>query len=266
MIASVPAAEVPAGMLESVNAQIDAWCRENGIVAEFIRQNPLFRCASGYLRRAENTTVRRNIYRFFDGGRAIASASARRNIRKARKNGLEVAVDGNMRRMADFDRLYAETADRIGMHPYYLFGSGYTASVARLMGDRATLFHVLLDGRAIASSLVFKSKPFCAYHLSGSDTRYRKLYPNDLLLSAILEWADDGPGSVLSFGGGLNDREDDNLYQFKKRFGNSTRSVEVGKNVHDMRTYRAVCDRWEAEHPCLKEKYRNYFLKYRMLQ
>ncbi len=268
MIASVPASEVPGNCLVGVNRVVDDWCRQNGVIAEFVRQNPLFSGPQGPLRRAHNTTVRENVYRRYDNGAGItiASASARRNVRKARGHGLRAEVDADLSTAGSFNRLYAGTSRRIGMHPYYHFGSAYTAAVTRWMAGTARLLNIMLEESVIAAAMVFQSGPYSTYHLSGSEARWQKHYPNDLLLATLVEMAFTGPSSVLSFGGGLGCAPDDALFAFKQRFGNETRPVGVGKNIHDAETYRALCDDWARRYPHLRERYRNHFLKYRVTQ
>ena len=266
MIASKPAHAVPTRSLDKVNTYIDQWCAQNGIVAEFVRQNPLFVGPLGPLRRADNTVVRYNVYRTYDKDQTLRSASARRNIRKAKKHGLKIVFDRKMNSVDDFNRLYTETARRINMHPYYLFGEAYTDAVARLMRNVAMFVNVVLETNIIASAMIFKQGHFTTYHLSGSATRCRKLYPNELLLAALIELADGGPMSVLSFGGGLTCAVDDPLFEFKNRFGNDARPVTIGKNLHDSRRYHRLCTKWEQQYPQLKDKYQNYFLKYRLVQ
>jgi serine/alanine adding enzyme len=264
MIASAPPTAVSSVTLARVNRKIDEWCREYRVVAEFVRQNPLFTSAGKPLRDAGHTIVRRNVYRYFSQGRRIENANTRRKVSKARRSGLEAVIDVDLTTLPDFDRLYRQTAERIGMAPYYLFGSSYTSAVDRWMRGSAVLVNIVSEGTPVAASLVFQDGPFTTYHLSGSDARYLKRYPNDLLLASLVDMADVGVGSVLSLGGGLGNDPEDSLYAFKKRFGNITLPVSIGKNVHNEKQYRRLCDAWADAHPHLVARYRHYFLKYRM--
>jgi Acetyltransferase (GNAT) domain len=266
MIASVPVAAVPAETREKVNRVVDDWCAQTGVIAEFVRQNPLFCGPRGPLRRAENAIVRRNVYRRYADGRAIASTSARRNVRKARRNGLKAVVDTDLATVDHFNRLYAETAVRVGMRPYYFFGAAYTTAVSRWLGNSAMLVNIEKDAEVVAASLVMKEGPYTTYHLSGSAAGHRKYYPNDLLLATLVDMGDNGPSSVLSLGGGLGSGPDDALFAFKNRFGNETCPVTVGKNVHDTLAYGRLCDAWAKQYPHLREPYGHFFLKYRMTQ
>ena len=266
MIASIPAHQIPATCLAKVNDEVDAWCARNGVIAEFVRQNPLFSNQCGPLRRAYNVTVRRNVYRRYDTAVAITSASARRNVKKAVRCGLRARVDTAMETLEDFDRLYADTATRVGMPPYYHFGDTYSSAVSRCLNGDAMLLNIEHEDMVVASSMVFQTGPFTTYHLSGSDARYQKYYPNDLLLATLVEMADSGADAVLSFGGGLGNADDDALFAFKNRFGNMVLPVTVGKNIHDERAYAELCETWALNYPHLRERYENHVLKYRMTQ
>jgi len=256
--------DVPVDVLGTFNANVDRWCLNNRIVAEFVRDHPLLSHQANPLRAARYVAARRNVYCSFDRPLHLAP-SARRNLRRAHKSNLTVAVDEHLNSLDVFQRLYAMTADRLRMRQFYRFDTDYFARTKSLLGAHACLINVLHGGQIVAASLLFSYGRKCAYHLGASDFDHARLRPNDLLFEAMTDYARARGMRYLSLGGGTSNDADDSLFRFKRKFGNRVMDFNVGTKVHQHGVYTKLCQEWEARHRHLADNYRHFFLKYRVV-
>lgn len=257
--------QIPDEFRISANLEIDNWCQQHRIVAEFIRENPLLGEKDRYYRNISHSIVRQNVYAHTNESYKIGSRSARRNVNKAIRGGLEIVVDNHLDTIENFSRLYLRTAKRLKMDRYYYFDHGYFRAVRQHLKPWSRIINIVTDGRAVAAALIFLSSGYATYHLSCSDERHLNCYPNDLLLKAVVEASIKDGVDFLSLGGGMSTNSGDSLFAFKRRFGTEVHPVYIGKRVHQEYKYDYLCGQWEKEHPNLVEHYRNYFLKYRIL-
>lgn len=257
--------QIPDEFRTSANIEIDRWCQEHRIVAEFIRENPLLGDKDTYFRNIFHSLVRQNVYAQTNESYKIGSRSARRNIQKAMRRGLEVVVNEDLSSIDNFSDLYMQTAKHLKMDRYYYFGRDYFRAVRDYLSPWSKIINIVADGRAVAAALCFLSSGFATYHLSCSDATYLKSYPNDLLLKAVVDESLDKGARLLSLGGGMSTSHCDSLFKFKRRFGTEIRPVYIGKRIHQKSQYDRLCQQWEVKHPDLVSPYGHYFLKYRVL-
>lgn len=252
---------IPQQIVDEFNAKVTDWLKQNNVIAEFIREHPLL----NHIRRdAEFILVRKNIYIEADQEYRIPDLKTRQKISKiVRNNELSIIDDKNLEHLDTFIELYKQSAERIGMSKYYLFPDSYFEAVKKQLKKHSRLMHATLDGKIINSLLYFQYSNKGVFHLTGSDNEHYALRGNDFMYySAVRLMASQGI-ELVNFGGGTTPNDDDNLFRYKKKFSKNIKDVYIGKKIIDEKGYASIVDQWEKKYPQLRDKYNNFFLKYR---
>ncbi len=223
------------------------WCRQNRIVAEFVRFHPLlmthevFRSSMKIEKNRVTISVdisdgMENVWKRF-------SSNKRSNVRKARKAGLTVSEGTGY---DEFFRIYSSTMKRVGADPYYFFRPGHLSALAALDSRKAFLLEVRREGgEMLAGGIFLFGERFLHYHLGGSREDALGFYPNDLMMHSAMEWGVARGLVRLHMGGGTTGNEDDPLLRFKRGFSPDRGEFLIGKRVHDADRYDALLTGWE---------------------
>ena len=244
----------------------DRWSSERGVVAEFLRFNPLsgncgFKSPKCTVR-PDRETVALSLVGSEEDLWARYPSTHRNMVRKALARGLAVAEEPVGEGLADFARLYAATMQRVGARPYYSFSAAYLSSLAAALGDALHLFVVRDGATTVAAALFLLHGDRLHYHLAGSDPAYRGAAANNLLLHGAALWGRETGLRHLHLGGGRTANADDPLFRFKASVGRERLPFQVGTRVHDEAAYADLCDRWRSHHVGAAAP--AYFLLYRL--
>jgi hypothetical protein len=142
--------------------------------------------------------------------------STRRNIKKAEREGVEVAVCSSLCSVREFYRLNCMTRKSHGLppQPYRFFEKVYEHVVSKGQG-----MVVLADynGKTIAGGMYFNFGDKAMYKYGASDSAYQHLRANNLVMwEAIRHYAKKG---FTSFCFGRTEPENSGLLQFKRGWG-----------------------------------------------
>lgn len=241
-----------------------SFCTENDIVAEFIRFHPIvknneiFRTAMNvqYNRDTVHLPLETNIEYVWDN--EICSKN-RNMIRKAQSAGIEIRPLSSDQ-FDLFVNIYSDTMNRLGADNYYYFNRDYFNGLKSVLCENGIILGAYLDEQMIACSAFFYYQNYFHYHLSGSDSRYLKLAPNNLLLYKAIEIAIDKNCTVFHFGGGRTESPEDSLLKFKKSFSKHTGSFYTGKRIHNKEIYSYLITEWERRN----NERAKLFLQYKM--
>jgi lipid II:glycine glycyltransferase (peptidoglycan interpeptide bridge formation enzyme) len=245
------------------NNKFNNWCKENNIIAEFIRENPSINTRDNFVRDVDYIKVRRNVYLKATNDYRVPSKSRRTYIKSALKNKLSVDIDENLETIDEFIKLYSVTAERLSMDESYLFSKEYFFNHLIHFSKNTKIINIFHGNIIIASALFYYGFGKTIYHLGASDFGFKKLYPNELLISGMIEESKKIQNSTLSLGGGVTNKNNDNLFEYKRKFGSDIRDVYIGKKIHNENIYKNLCEQWEEKFPYAVDKYKNIFLKYR---
>jgi len=176
-------------------------------------------------------------------------SSLRRNIRRARKNGVEVAAASGEDDVDRFYGLYLAAMARnraAAKYPRSLFLDMYRSLVCAGCAD---LLLARYDGEAIAALFLVHSGAYTHYFHGGSLTEHLSLRPNDLLFHEAIEMAIARGQHYFDFMG--SDPSDSNLIRYKEKWG--ARSVELTTYIYKISPVRnAIWDtaaRWLGSGP-----------------
>ena len=242
------------------------WCRDQRVVAEFIRFNPFL--ASQHWAAPESQVIldRQTVVVRLDGTEADLWSAyppvQRRNIRKALRSGLIAEAVPVEQGLGTFQILYASTMDRLGSTAYYYFSPAYFASWGQQLAQHTKLLVVRQGDQWAAAGLYLLYGDRIHYHLGASDGRYRDSAANNLLHHAVARWGQAAGYRWLHLGGGRTPDPGDSLLRFKASFSNARLDFYVGRRVHDPSTYADLCAAWTRQVSAQRRP--NYFLLYRL--
>lgn len=250
--------------------EYNSFCRNKGIVSEFVRFHPVVTDAETLDSVYEITSLGKTISMNLDSKEQIwndLTSKNRNMVRKAQKEGVEIFWGRNPESSGQFIQIYNATMDKIQARPYYYFGEAFYHSILTDLRYNALIFYAVYQGKTIASSIIMFSNQKLNYHLSASAQEYRHLAPTTLLLYEAAVWGCENGYKIFHLGGGLGSKED-SLYKFKSSFNRSSHHIfKVGKKVFDEEKYQHLLEiRKAAVGTSDKtdiELYRDYFPQYR---
>jgi hypothetical protein len=255
-----------AGFLPRAWAAFADWCRDQQIIAEFIRFHPLLQnhrnvddtCQVKLQR--ETVAVRLNCSEsdLWNGYPAVQ----RNMVRKAVNNDLVCEEAATDETLGAFKNIYRQTMDRIEAGRYYHFSEIYFEHLCESLGEKVKLFVVRDDNQIVAAALFLQHGDTIHYHLSGADERYREASPTNLLLHTVAQWGQRHSLRWLHLGGGRTSDPNDGLLRFKSSISKLRTPFYVGNRVHDDAAYTRLCSEWMQKRDISTPP--EYFLLYRL--
>jgi hypothetical protein len=155
-------------------------------------------------------------------------SSARRNIRKAAKEGVEVARIVDVDHLDRVHRILADTYQRIQvpLPDQSLFRSAFEVLTPR---DELFLLAAFLGDEMIGALFLLVCANVATYWYTGSLREYSGLRANDVLVWEGMLTAREAGATVFDFGGAGKPDEDYGVRDFKSKFGGEL--VNPGRNV-----------------------------------
>lgn len=242
------------------------WCREQGLVCEFQRFNPLLEnhvlAAPGSAVWHDRSTVVINLSLGEDQLWSGYTGPQRNRVRKAQKSRLQCDERDFRNGLPEFMRLYELTMDNLNADDFYKFPRKYYERLLEALGANLKLFTVTLGDESIAAGLFMVHGDRIHYHLGCSSPEYRDLAPNNLLFHEVARWAIAQGLKTFHLGGGRTPSPDDTLLRFKKQLSPKQLNQFFGKHVHDRGAYEDLRAIWRTRHGSTAPK--NYLQFYRL--
>ena len=242
------------------------FCRENNIVAELIRFNPVAQnhtyfkeCDFIKIVPAKEIVV---VDSFKDEAEQLINfgkPSVRYSVNRAKKTCLFREVD-KFDGLNSFINLYTNALISNDADNKWFFPADFFLRIQKT--ECFKIFSVFHEDKLVSASLVILSKP-SAYYLLAANNSKKVQGANELLIVRICQIAASYQIPYLILGGGNTTSDNDSLLWFKKKFTQRTHTFYIGKMIHDEDTYNQMCDEALQQDFSLHEK--NYHLKYRLL-
>ncbi len=189
----------------------------------------------------------------------------RKNVSKARRNGLVVEVDLDGTKLEDFLKVYCATMNRRGAADRYLFPKSFFEVIIRELKGQFAFFHCMSEDKVISTELVLSSAQHIYSFLGGTLAEAFDLRPNDLLKHAIVEWGQGHGKRAFVLGGGYAD--DDGIFRYKRSFApQGVVPFCVGMRVNDLQAYAELIrkrEAWEHSHGRAWQPADGFFPAYR---
>jgi hypothetical protein len=226
----------------------DEFCRDRRVVSEFTRLS-LFdaeRLAHPGRVQPRLVNVVRDLRVSGDELWRGVEHKVRKNVNKARREGVIIEVDEDGARLDDFMRIYAGTMDRRGAAPGFYFPREFFETIVREMPGQFVFFHALHGGRVVSTELVLASARTLYSYLGGTDRDAFDLRPNDLLKLEICRWGGERGRWRFVLGGGHT--PDDGIFRYKRAFApDGLVDFCVGTRVLDERAHERLSRAHRAE-------------------
>lgn len=210
------------------------WCAEARVVSTFLRLSlfpgQLAEIPGDVRERGPNVVVPlgAGVQAVWDG----YDRDIRRNVRKSRSCGVQIDVDVEGRRVADFHAVYEHTMGRRGADAWYRFPLRFFEALARNLAGQCAFVHALVDGKVVASELALVSAENVYAFLGGTLQEAFRLFPNEAVRHATAEWAVSQGKRCYVLGGGY--APGDGILRHKKLFApGSEVPFRVGCLLHD---------------------------------
>lgn len=246
------------------------YCRKNNIIAEFVRFNPV--SANHRLSPFIDTIVmNKNVIVDLnqtenDIWMNSYEHAVRKNVNKAKRNGLTIQMHDAKELpevlLGSFIDIYKETMDRNKAEDVYYFSEDFYRRICKSLSERVLFIFTLDKDKPVSCELVLLSKRVAYSFLGGTLESHYSTGANNLLKHELILKLKELNFQTYCLGGGQ--KIDDGIFRYKATF--SKRGIVdfyIGKRIHNAGMYAHICQAWEAKFPEKKEKYKNYFLKYK---
>lgn len=223
----------------------EAWCRENNILAEFIRFHPKLNHWQQYY--GEVIADRETIWIDLNQNELLShfSTRARTAVRKAVNDGLTVEWSKATDSIYEFIHLYNLTMKVLGADNFYFFNEKYFEYL--FQWDYTHLLVCKYKGEVIAAATFLIDSFLVEYHLSASNLLGKKLNATNLLLYEAAEYGKKVGCSILHLGGGTDNKSDNPLLFFKSGFSKNSATFRIGKKIFNESLYYLMKSEWEKK-------------------
>lgn len=173
----------------------------------------------------------------------------RKNVKKARRSGLEVEVDYDGARLDDFLDIYCDTMQRRDAEEFYYFDREFFETLIEDLAGSFAFFHAMCNHRAISTELVLLSTSHMYSFLGGTRVEAFDIRANDFLKHSIVEWGIEQGKKAYVLGGGYECG--DGIFEYKMSFAPKGQvPFRVGCSVYDPELYTSLIrarEQWESE-------------------
>lgn len=236
---------------ETINNYLEAfdcWARQNNVVAEFVRFNPLtlnHLDFSAYYRPALNRiTCSITLHSDFDTTLNCCKPARRRNYHRARLAGLQFKILSDCHK---FKTLYRQTMQRLHAPDYYYFSEASFAAIDEMSeSERIYAAAETTEGELAAAAIFLLDHQSAHYHLGCSNPEFKHTQANAFLMLEFAGYAIEQKKQILHLGGGLSLADKDPLFVFKSGFSDNRHEFFIGRKIHRPELYRQFSERWHS--------------------
>ncbi|MCL2829469.1 MAG: GNAT family N-acetyltransferase [Betaproteobacteria bacterium] len=228
------------------------WCRERGVLAEFIRFHPL--AANWIFYGGSVVDDRETVVVDLGVGDPLPryATRARTAVRKALAAGMETVWSARKEEIVAFGALYHVAMHALEADAFYFFCDDYLEALART--GLARLLSCSLAGEQVCAGLFLYGADTVEYHLSATAAAGKKLGATNLLLHMAADAAWREGKRALYLGGGTNRDAGNPLLFFKRGFSKVTAPFRTGRHVHRPEAYAQLRKEWEGVHGVSQER------------
>ncbi len=219
-----------------------AWCREEGVLAEFCRFHPQAYASP----RAFGGTVKENrqtvsVDLTVPEVAAGFNSLTRRKIRRTQQAGVQARWSRDPADWARYAPFYRDAMQDLQAAPFYYFPDAYFEALSRL-----PCTHLLVcerEGRWLSAGVYLLEGGVVEYHLGASSPEGKETGTPSLLQAEAARWGQARGAHSLYLAGGTDPSPDNPLLFYKLGFSRRTLPFSVGEAVHDDNRYWAAAAR-----------------------
>jgi len=172
-------------------------------------------------------------------------AKVRKNVKRARQEGVTIRFDPQGLRLDDFVSVYEATMKRREALSQYFFPRRFFESIISDLPGQFTFVHAFAGEKVVSSELVLISTATAYFYLGGTLSEAFHLRPNDLLQHEMFRHCRDAGLKWCVLGGAY--RPEDGVLRFKRSFApGGERPFRVGVKVYDPEECSRLVERRRA--------------------
>ena len=241
---------------DELNRTYNAFCNKRNYVCEFVR----FELFSDYYAHYDGDiecrthNVVRNLEMSLDDIWMDFKQKVRKNVKRAKKNNLEIIIENTDDHLREFLDIYYSTMDRSNAEKQFYFSKEFYGTLNQ-MHDNIMYFHVASEGKIVSTELVIYGSENCYSYLGGTNRDYFELRPNDFLKYEIIKWAKGKGLKNFVLGGGYG--ADDGIFQYKTCLApHGIVDFYIGRKLFDKAAYQELLDiRYKEQQERLRESF-----------
>jgi lipid II:glycine glycyltransferase (peptidoglycan interpeptide bridge formation enzyme) len=143
---------------------------------------------------------------------------ARRAIKKAIKNKLQIKISNSEKELEEFYKIYTKKMKEYGTIPYSL------ESLKELIKNKEyKIFNIYHENKIIAGGTMIVYKKRITNHLAASNKEFLKFSPNNFLYYSMIKFAKENDLETINYGPSL---ESDRVAKFKISMGGMPSPIE----------------------------------------
>jgi len=215
--------------------EFSAYCREEGIVAEFVRFDPNIRNDQDFPAlnpESNRQTVHVDLIQSLDAIWDDFSSSNRTHIRNARDAGFNVIKANDHDHVAAFHDIYSDAMEAKGASEHYRFSLEFFVEMVLDNPEIATLLISRYEDDIVGGSYLVHDGPTVNEYLRASDPDLWDLGLNNHLCYCAIEHMHERQFSRFDFQGGRP-----GVFQFKKAFSSDRGEFYTAQRIHDQASY-----------------------------
>lgn len=251
--------------IESALAAYSLLCKEENIIAEIIRFNPLlqnhiFFESSNYIDVfAAKEIAIANCFEDEDRQMQEFKSATRRNIKNYAIHNYNFNIYKSADKLDSFINMYASFMTNINAKEEWFFSKTFFDRVKK--SSCFKIAEVDDEQGPCSASLVIEHK-LASYYFLGANKIPRQKGSHEFLLLNISIYAANNHINKLILGGGNTADPEDSLLVYKKKFVKESQIFYMGKLVHNPNIFTALCQESINRKPEIVNT--NFFLKYRL--
>lgn len=243
---------------EIFNQKFQEYCKNNNIIAEYIRFSPWFK---NYLDFGEIYNLKLNKQTIFidltvnDVFMDEISSKRRNCIRSAIKKGVTIQFDFEGNTVEDFHKLYQNTISKNNISEYYQLSIDFLRRHFEILKGNVFIANAMFENKIISSSIFVHQDKQLHYLYSANDYAYTYLNGNSLILSEVANWGKANGKEKFHLGGATVSED---LRKFKLSFTkNEGLDYYVGNKIRQEKIYDELVKITNNENNTYFPKYRN---------
>lgn len=217
--------------------EVDEYCRERGVVTEFVRMHPLSNSVSGLSAIFKLQQGAQMVYVDLREGYPPAFRAYRKGhksaIKKAIRSGVtvEFCSQDDIATITALHRYYSDTMVEKEAKPVYLYSLDYFIQLASALQDRALLVRSMLNETITSASIFILGMRHVWFKYSGLNPAYRDTGAHTYAIDRTIDWASKNHFEQFMLGGGM--QPGDSTYLSKVGFSHSIAPVHHFRKIHD---------------------------------
>ena len=250
--------------LKKANYLFDNWCKENFILCQLTRFNPLLTNVSNFVSKTKKLIKVKKIGIFNLTKNKINlinyDSKTRNMIKRNLNNEVEFKVIDNnsydINQLKIFKENYLQSMLEKNAKEFYFFNEDYFQKITLLIKNKkAFIINALQNNLLIAGAIFLYNHNIGYYHLS-----FQKKYPgimNTIIYKSTQILFNKNINYLILGGGNLNSDED-NLFKFKLKMSNMVNFFYIETKIFNSKIYNKICIKLGVKNPKKLLFYRDY--------